>query len=121
VVADRAVAVHPDLQGVSYLLLGWIEKNGPVRASAAVEAFRIDKGALSRQIQHLADLGLVRRTPDPADGRASLVELTDDGTFRMQQVEDDRRKLVDERLADWTVEELQSLATQLHRYNDSLG
>ena len=49
-----------------------------MRASAIAEAFGIDKGAISRQVQHLVDLGLVDRTPDPADGRADLLAASDD-------------------------------------------
>ncbi|MFT4265417.1 MAG: MarR family transcriptional regulator [Nocardioides sp.] len=121
VIGERANAVHPDLQGLSYLLLGWLGGQGPARASAMVEAFRIDKGALSRQLQHLEELGLVTRSPDPADGRASLVDLTDDARLRLSQVDTEFRKITDERLADWTVAELDDLAARLRRYNDSLN
>ncbi|UDY23992.1 MarR family winged helix-turn-helix transcriptional regulator [Nocardioides sp. Kera G14] len=120
IIGERAAAVHPELQGVSYLILGWLEQNGPARASSIVEAFRIDKGALSRQLHHLEELGLVVRTPDPGDGRASLVELTDEARLRMSQVDSEQRKLVDERLGGWTATELRDLANQLKRYNDAL-
>ena len=73
VLGERARAVHPDLQPASYLMLAYLADDGPLRASAIAETFDIDKGAISRQVQHLVDLGLVDRTPDPADGRASLL------------------------------------------------
>ena len=64
VIGERARSVHEDLQPASYLMLSWLVDEGPVRASAMVEQFGIDKGAVSRQLQHLDDLGLVdvRRT-----------------------------------------------------------
>ena len=42
----------------------------------------MDKGAVSRQVQHLTELGLIERTPDPADGRAALLAVTDDARRR---------------------------------------
>src|SRR5206468_9973810 len=73
VIGERAQAVHPELQPSSYLMLSWLADNGPVRPSVMVDDFHIDKGAISRQLQHLVDLGLVDRTADPDDGRATLV------------------------------------------------
>ena len=73
VIGERARAVHEELQPASYLMLSWLADEGPVRASEMVETFAIDKGAISRQLQHLVDLGLVVRSPDPDDGRATLV------------------------------------------------
>ena len=62
VIGERARAVHPDLQPASYLMLGYVRDHGPIRASAVGHAFDIDKGAISRQVQHLLDLGLLDRT-----------------------------------------------------------
>ena len=87
-IGERARAVHDDLQPASYLMLSWLADEGPVRASSMVENFHIDKGAVSRQIQHLVDLGLVERTPDPDDGRATLVAASDDAVRRLADVAD---------------------------------
>lgn len=121
VLHERARAVHPDLQPASYLMLGWLVDAGPVRASAMSEAFGIDKGAISRQLQQLVDLGLVVKEPDPADGRATLVSASDDAVRRMADVAEHRRKYLDEQLADWTEQDLAQLAGILGRYNDALG
>ena len=88
VIHERARAVHEDMQPTAYLLLGWLADEGPVRASAIAESFGIDKGAISRQLQHLVELGLVTRSPDPADGRATLVAASDDAVRRMADVAD---------------------------------
>jgi DNA-binding MarR family transcriptional regulator len=121
VIGERARAVHEDLQPASYLMLSWLADEGPVRASAMVERFNIDKGAISRQLQHLDELGLVVRTPDPADGRASLVAASDDALHRLADVADHRRKWLDEQLGDWSAEELERFATTLERYNQALN
>lgn len=41
---------------------------------------------MSRQLRALEVLGLVAREPDPADGRASLVGLTEEGRERFLRV-----------------------------------
>ena len=119
-IAERAHAIHRDLQGASYILLGWLAENGPVRASAIVEVFGTDKGSLSRQLQHLEELGLVERTPDPADGRATLVSTTEEAVRRLVDVDTQRRAALDQGLADWSVAELGEFARQLGRNNASL-
>src|ERR1700712_142885 len=96
VIGERARAVHDDLQPASYLMLSWLVDEGPVRATSMVEKFNIDKGAVSRQLQHLDDLGLVIRTPDPDAGRATLVAASDDARRRLADVAEHRRKWLDE-------------------------
>lgn len=121
VIGERARAVHEELQPASYVMLSWLADEGPVRASSLVEAFHIDKGAVSRQLQHLADLGLVERTPDPEDGRATLVAASDDAVRRLADVAEHRRKWLDEQLGDWDAPELARFADLLERYNRSLN
>jgi DNA-binding MarR family transcriptional regulator len=121
VIGERAREVHPDLQPSTYLMLGHVSEHGPLRASTMCAVFDIDKGAISRQVQHLLDLGLVDRAPDPADGRATLISISAEGARRLADVADHRRKWWDERLADWTVEDLAGFVRTLARYNASLG
>jgi DNA-binding MarR family transcriptional regulator len=121
VIGDRARAVHDDLQPASYLMLSWLAEEGPVRASSMVDHFGIDKGAVSRQLQHLVDLGLIERTPDPDDGRATLVAASADAVRRLEDVAAHRRKWLDERLGDWSAEELEDFVKGLERYNLALN
>ena len=120
VIGERARGVHESLQPASYLMLGYIAEHGPVRASAVVEDFDVDKGAISRQVQHLIDLGLVDRSPDPDDGRATLLAVTDEAVRRMQDVSAHRRKWLDEQLGDWSDAELADFVGDLGRYNAAL-
>jgi DNA-binding MarR family transcriptional regulator len=121
IIGERARAVHDELQPASYLMLSWLADEGPVRASLMVETFAIDKGAISRQLQHLDDLGLIVRTPDPDDGRATLVAASDDAMRRLSDVAEHRRKWLDERLGDWDAEDLARFVGLLERYNRSLN
>ena len=120
VIGERARSVHESLQPSSYLLLTYLAELGASRSSVFVDAFDIDKGAVSRQVQHLVELGLVERRPDPADGRAMLISVTDDGLARLQAVSGERRRLLDERLGEWTESDHEALVTSLSRYNRAL-
>ena len=61
------------------------------------------------------------RTPDPADGRATLVAPSDEARRRLADVTEHRRKWLDEQLGDWTAEELETFAATLERYNRALN
>ena len=120
VIGVRARAVHPELQPAAYLVLTHLEERGPSRSSGVVEGLALDKGAVSRQIQHLVDLGLLEREPDPDDGRAVLLALTDDARTRLARVQAERSERFDRRLGDFSTADLTSFAAQLARYNAAL-
>jgi DNA-binding MarR family transcriptional regulator len=120
VIGERARAVHPDLQPASYLMLSFLAAEGPQRSSVVSDRFNVDKGAISRQVQHLCDLGLLVREPDPADGRATLVSASPDAVRRLDAVDRDRRRWLDEQLAEWTESDLREFVTGLERYNRAL-
>lgn len=119
-IGERARAVHEDLQPASYLMLMYLAAEGPQRSSVLSERFGVDKGAISRQVQHLVDLGLLDRTPDPDDGRATLVSASPDAVLRMEAVNRDRRTWLDERLGEWSEADLRDFVAGLARYNVAL-
>lgn len=121
VIGERARLVHPSLQPASYLILTTIAQDQPVRASAISELFDVDKGAISRQVRHLVDLGLLTHEKDPADARASLLSLTDEARTRLADVTEHRQKQLGEKLSDWSDEALSSFVAELSRYNASLN
>lgn len=120
VIADHARTVHPDLQSASYLLLGYLANNGPQRGSVVADQLGIDKGAVSRQAQHLEDLGLLDRSPDPDDGRASLLAASPRAVAALAEVRARRWATIDERLAGWSDADLAAFVRLLGRYNASL-
>ena len=120
VIGERAHAVHPDLQPSAYLVLTYLDEQDDVRSSKLVEHLGIDKGAISRQISSLVDLGLVERIPDPEDGRATRLRLTDDAKARLEAVRVRRWGRFGERLSGWSDDDLESFAATLQHYNEAL-
>lgn len=116
----RARMVHPELPAASWSILAGLHDRGPQRSSELADQFSIDKGAVSRQVTILEELGLIDREPDPQDGRAQLVRITDEGTRRVEEVVAQRRQWYEARLDDWKTDDLAQLATLLESYNSVL-
>ncbi len=109
--------VHPDLEPSAYGLLVRLEECGRQRATELAAYIGVGKATMSRQLRALEQLGLVGREPDPADGRAWLVTLTEEGRRRVSRVREARRARYAGRLADWDPAEVDELARLLNRLN----
>jgi len=121
VMGERAREVHPDLHPMTYFILTHLAANGPMRGADLSDAFGMDKGGVSRQVQALVDLGLVERRPDAEDRRAILLDATDEGRVRLAAVSRSRSDRFDERLSEWSDDELSAFAAQLAAYNTALS
>ena len=120
VMGERAREVHPDLHPMTYFMLTHLAANGPMRGADLSDAFDMDKGGVSRQVQSLVDLGLVERRPDSDDRRAILLDATDEGRRRLEEMSRTRSERFERRLADWSDDELTAFARQLVTYNLAL-
>jgi DNA-binding MarR family transcriptional regulator len=60
-------------------VLGRIATQGPVTPREVGDQLLMLPQSLSRPLGALERLGLVRRTPDPSDGRSALLEITEAG------------------------------------------
>ena len=63
----------------AYAVLGRVVADGPMRLSDLAARNRMLPAALTRQVQALEAEGYIERRPDPADGRAAVVEATPAG------------------------------------------
>jgi DNA-binding MarR family transcriptional regulator len=121
VMAERAIQVHPDLHPMTYFILTHLATHGPMRGADLSDAFGMDKGGVSRQVQALVDLGLVERKPDAEDRRAIMLDATAEGRRRLVEMSRSRSDRFDERLGDWSDVELSGFASQLAAYNKALS
>lgn len=119
--SERAVQVHPELNPTSYLILTTLNEHGACRAAHLADSFALDKGTVSRMVHQLLQLGLIERKPDPADGRASILSVTDQAVRRLEAVRGDRREHFDNRLDGWDVADIEDLADRLDRFNQALS
>ena len=118
--------VHPDLDAAGYALISQIDLGTPpdstgVRASDVAAALGLDKSTVSRGIAQLERIGLIERVPDPDDGRARLLRLTEDGTERYGAIREQRRAEFEAILERWETGDLEQLAKLLHRLNTDIG
>src|SRR3954452_7779093 len=102
-----------DLPSRSYEVLSRLEEFGPLRASELGEIVSSEKSALSRRLAELEVGGLVARTADPTDGRASIVRVTAQGRKVIQRIRDAREEMLAEVLAAWPDHRLGNFSTQL--------
>lgn len=123
--AMRAVVeIHPDLDFASYLLmLAIYESHDPgragVRGSELADVAGVHKSTISRGLATLERLGLADRVPDPTDGRARLVTLSEDASHRLEAVRARRHAEVAQALADWDTQDLEAFAHLLQRLNEA--
>lgn len=117
---ERARMVDPALATVGYQILAQLRETPGVSQAALVESLGMDKGAVSRQVQVLADLGLVEKHVDDHDRRAHVVSVSQEGERRMRRLELERRSAFVARFDGWTVGELTVLAEQLAKYNRTI-
>ncbi|GAA3296470.1 MarR family winged helix-turn-helix transcriptional regulator [Streptomyces cinereospinus] len=117
---EMAREVHPDLEPAAYGLLVRLDECGRQRATELAAYIGVGKATVSRQLRALEDLGLVAREPDPADGRAWLVHLTEEGRTRVQRVREARRARYVSKLAHWDRREVAELARLLHQLNSEM-
>ncbi|MER7954273.1 MarR family winged helix-turn-helix transcriptional regulator [Streptomyces sp. NPDC096030] len=112
-----AARLHPDLPLVSYTLLAHIDDQQGCRATDLAAHYLLDKSTVSRQVAGLEKLGLVERRPDPEDHRVHVLHPTEAGTRVLAATQASRRAAYQERLKDWSAEDLAQFASYLLRYN----
>jgi DNA-binding MarR family transcriptional regulator len=98
-----------------------VAREGSCRSSAVAAQLGVGPSAVSRLLTGLCERGLVERRPDPADGRAELLALTDRGRTTMQE----RRTAYLERLrcrfAGWDPARLGAAAALLEELGELLA
>jgi DNA-binding MarR family transcriptional regulator len=79
--------------------LASVERLGPLQLGDLARVESVAPPTLTRAITRLEDQGLVRRHPDPGDGRAVLVEATGAGRQALRDLRRARTAFLAERLA----------------------
>ena len=101
------------LPRTQYSVLAAVVRRGPLRLADLVDRERLHPTMLSRIVGALEREGLLRRVPDPQDGRAVVLEATPDGGDRFRALHLERTRRVDDYLDGLSDLELRQLQQAL--------
>ncbi|MNW04378.1 MarR family protein [compost metagenome] len=81
------------------------------------DEFRLDISTVSRQTAALEQKGYVSRVPDPLDGRAYFLQITDAGLSELNENKKARLDRISNLLKSWPEEEQQQFGQLLLKFN----
>ncbi|MDN7120758.1 MarR family transcriptional regulator [Nocardioides sp. ChNu-153] len=110
-----------ELERSTYGILCLLDDAGPQRLGSIAAAYHLDPSTVTRQAQAVVRLGLAQKSPDPDDGRASLLALTPEGQVAIRRARAHRRERLEQMMADWTDTERDQFAHSLERFNEALA
>jgi DNA-binding MarR family transcriptional regulator len=110
-----ADALYGDLPSYGWALLVPLQQDGEQRCSALAARAGVDVSVVSRQLAVLERSGYVTRRPDPADGRASLVHVTEAGRAALDGTRALRSEWAETALANWDEHDAGLLSDLLER------
>ncbi|MEV4668232.1 MarR family winged helix-turn-helix transcriptional regulator [Microbacterium sp. LWO12-1.2] len=113
-IMENANRVSPGMLPGAYKALTTIARCEQVTASALAERMLMDKGQVSRTVRELEELALIERSPDPSDGRSSLLRLTPLGTDRLAAARAPQEGMLMSTLHDWSLTDIGNLTRLLH-------
>jgi DNA-binding MarR family transcriptional regulator len=124
--ALRAQLYNPlvgDIDGLdpaTYPVLSGLARIGPVSASRLGQFLGFDRTVTTRYASRLEAAGLLARSHDPSDRRATLLDLTPAGRAAASTV---RRQLVgaiEEVLAEWPKRDAERFAVALEKFAEGM-
>src|ERR1700744_5232705 len=77
--APVIAAAPGTVDGQAYFVLSTLARTGPLTVARLADHVGIDRSGTSRYADRLQEAGLLRRTTDPLDRRATLLSLTPRG------------------------------------------
>ncbi|GAB7188513.1 DNA-binding transcriptional regulator MarR family [Kitasatospora sp. Ki12] len=103
---------------LTYPVLSGLARTGPYSAADLGREIGLDRTTVTRRADRLEQAGLLRRQPDPADGRATLLALSDDGRTAVEATRQRLATGIEESLATWPQADAQAFARLLRRFVD---
>jgi DNA-binding MarR family transcriptional regulator len=109
VLRQEAAAEAGTLTPTLTAALASVERHGPLTPSELAEIERVKRPTVTRILSCLEREGLVERTPDPADGRSSLVSVNGAGRERLRRLRGRKNAYLARRMRDLNAEEIEAL------------
>ncbi len=98
-----------ELTPTSAAALATVELHGPLTPSEIADIERVKRPTATRTLRHLADRGLVDRTPDPTDRRSALVAITADGRERLRRLRGRKNAYLARRMREMPQDDVRTL------------
>ena len=102
-------------------VLGLLSDHGELRLGALAGGLGVDTSVVSRTVAAAVQRGLVARRPDPSDGRACLLSLTERGVESLAERRNQRLRLLAAVIDDWEPGSAEALLAGLTRLGDGLA
>jgi DNA-binding MarR family transcriptional regulator len=106
----RQTPVAGELTFPQTAALGRLDRGGPAAAADLARAEQISPQSMGATLAELETRGLIKRAPDPADGRRILLSISASGRRELNRRRNARIEQVAEALANFTEAELAQLA-----------
>jgi DNA-binding MarR family transcriptional regulator len=118
----RSVAhrTHNDVSTATGAVLAIVESCPGVWTKEIANRLGVGLSVASRHTAELVKSGLLRREPDPVDGRAARLHLTEAGAQRLLALRSQNADWVAAALAGWSPADVSATAHLLHRLADDL-
>ncbi|MCB0923245.1 MAG: MarR family transcriptional regulator [Mycobacterium sp.] len=110
---DTGAGTRPDLTMAQISILLTLIDSGPMRMTELAARERVRTPTTTVAIRRLEKLSLVKRSRDPSDLRAVLVEVTPEGMLQYQEALDARRTRLADLLGRLTEDERADLVRAL--------
>lgn len=98
-----------DLTPTAMAALATVESCGPLTPSELADAERVKRPTATRVLARLEEMGLIERTPDPSDGRSSLMAVTEAGRKTLQQARSRKDAILAKGMAELPAQDIQTL------------
>ncbi|MDQ1146498.1 DNA-binding MarR family transcriptional regulator [Bacillus sp. SORGH_AS 510] len=108
-----------NLDRSAYLLMRRIANRGAAGVKVLAGEFQLDISTISRQAAALEQKGYLYRIPDPLDGRAYSLQITEIGNRVYKEHKQARLERLEELINDWSEEEREIFGQLLKKFNQS--
>ncbi len=104
----------------TYPVISGLARTGPTTATRLAATIGVDRSATTRYASKLEAAGLISRTVDPEDARATQLALTPAGEHAVAVMRGQLAAAIDDAVSTWPAGDALAFATLLERFTDSL-
>lgn len=121
VTASSFAAIEDRVTLPQLRVLVMIASLGPLNLAAVADGLGVHPSGISRACERLVIAGLLNRTDNPLDRRNLVLDLTDAGARLVGQVDQQRRRAIEDILAKMPARRRDGLVPALRAFADAAG